>query len=151
MIVRCFPFKVNFTELFNLTELWIISNVSTSRGKILFLKHDECEYGVTHGRLGAYPGWEWWFHWRQLQRRWTATWPQPAGGKNKEAHRATQRGEAFLHAYLVQSFTDPWTFCRFSNQVSNSNGLHKAIKVRKHTPQHQFHQCNSPVIFTTLQ
>lgn len=44
----------------------------------------ECECVVTLDSHGAYQGWEWWFHWRQLLRRWIATWPQPASGNNKQ-------------------------------------------------------------------
>lgn len=63
------------------SEMQIIFNISTSmcknRNILFFLNYDECV--ETLGSHSAYPGSEWWFHWRRLLRRWTATWPQPAG------------------------------------------------------------------------
>lgn len=59
-----------------------------------------------------YPKWEWWFRWKQLPRRSTATWPQPAGERtsNKGAVRQQEGyeapwGELRREAFLGQHIT----------------------------------------------
>ncbi len=86
--------------------------------------HDECKCGMTLGSHGAYPEWEWWFHWRRLLRRWTATWPQPAGGNNKQRS--------------PQGNSERWRISRKSNtSCTPSSSQFRLISAEHHTVNSQ--------------